>query len=225
MYSFLILSNLVTPKENLNIFSSATSSSDSCLFLSDTVSKPYSMASLTTVLCTFPLILADIFLTQNSRHLSPPIPTCLHSLSAKQNNKVHRECAAQLADVFTDIFNISLSSAVVPTCLKTTTIVPVPKKSTFSCLNDYRPVALTPIVMKCFERLVMRHIKTQLPSSLDPLQFAYRPNGSTDDAITTTLHLSLTHLDASSHQFWDNLRFLSYLISSGDYSGAYPDLL
>ncbi|KAK3519938.1 hypothetical protein QTP70_008201 [Hemibagrus guttatus] len=105
--------------------------------------------------------------------------------------RVHRECAAQLADVFTDIFNISLSSAVVPTCLKTTTIVPVPKKSTFSCLNDYRPVALTPTVMKCF----MRHIKTQLPSSLDPLQFAYRPNGSTDDAITTTLHLSLTHLD------------------------------
>ncbi|KAK3518456.1 hypothetical protein QTP70_000643 [Hemibagrus guttatus] len=49
--------------------------------------------------------------------------------------------------------------------------------------------------MKCFERLVMRHIKTQLPPSLDPLQFAYRPNCSTDDAITTTLHLSLTHLD------------------------------
>ncbi|KAK3505801.1 hypothetical protein QTP70_003998 [Hemibagrus guttatus] len=47
--------------ENLNIFSSATSSSDSCLFLSDTVSKPYSMAGLTTVLYTFPLILADIF--------------------------------------------------------------------------------------------------------------------------------------------------------------------
>ncbi|KAK3507024.1 hypothetical protein QTP70_000554 [Hemibagrus guttatus] len=44
MYLFLIPSNLVTPKENLNIFSSATSSSDSCLFLSDTVSKPYSMA-------------------------------------------------------------------------------------------------------------------------------------------------------------------------------------
>ncbi|KAK3531996.1 hypothetical protein QTP86_002517, partial [Hemibagrus guttatus] len=42
--------------KNLNIFSS-----DSCLFLSDTVSKPYSMAGLTTVLYTFPLILADIF--------------------------------------------------------------------------------------------------------------------------------------------------------------------
>ncbi|KAK3551037.1 hypothetical protein QTP70_011510 [Hemibagrus guttatus] len=48
-------------EKNLNIFSSATSSSDSCLFLSDTVSKPYSMAGLTTVLHTFFLILADIF--------------------------------------------------------------------------------------------------------------------------------------------------------------------
>ncbi|KAK3549707.1 hypothetical protein QTP86_007161 [Hemibagrus guttatus] len=109
--------------------------------------------------------------------------------------RVLRECAEQLADVLTDLFNISLSSAVVPMCLKTTTIVPVPKKSTVSCLNYYRPVALTPIVMKCFKRLLMRHIKTQLPPSLDPLQFAYRPNPSTDDAISTTFHLSLTHLE------------------------------
>ncbi|KAK3564292.1 hypothetical protein QTP86_012012 [Hemibagrus guttatus] len=110
-------------------------------------------------------------------------------------DRVLRECAEQLADVFTDIFNISLSSAVVPMCLKTTTIIPVPKKSTVSCLSDYHLVVLTPIVMKCFERFVMRHIKTQLPPSLDPLQLAYRPNRSTEDAITPTLHLSLTHLD------------------------------
>ncbi|XP_076849711.1 uncharacterized protein LOC143497938 [Brachyhypopomus gauderio] len=109
--------------------------------------------------------------------------------------RVLRECAEQLTDVLTDIFNISLSSSTVPTCLKTTTIVPVPQKSTVSCLNDYHPVALTPIIMKCFERLVIRNIKTQLPPSLDPLQFAYRPNRSKDDAITTTLHLSLTHLE------------------------------
>ncbi|KAI4885370.1 hypothetical protein NFI96_008195 [Prochilodus magdalenae] len=109
--------------------------------------------------------------------------------------RVLRECADQLTDVFTDIFNISLSSATVPTCLKATTIIPVPKKSSVSCLNDYRPIALTPIIMKCFERLVLRHIKTLLPPSLDPLQFAYRPNHSTDDAISTTLHLALTHLD------------------------------
>ncbi|KAK1803181.1 hypothetical protein P4O66_021705, partial [Electrophorus voltai] len=109
--------------------------------------------------------------------------------------RVLRECADQLADVLTDIFKISLSCAVVPTCFKTTTIVPMSKKPTVLCLNDYRPIALTSIIMKCFKRLVMRHIKTQLPPSLDPLQFAYCSNRSTDDAISTTLHLALTHLD------------------------------
>ncbi|KAK1801367.1 hypothetical protein P4O66_023040, partial [Electrophorus voltai] len=109
--------------------------------------------------------------------------------------RVLRECADQRADVLTDIFNISLNCTVVPTCFKTTTIVTVPKKPTVSCLNNYRSIALTSIIMKCFKRLVMRHIKTQLPPSLDPLQFAYHPNCSTDDAISTTLHLALTHLD------------------------------
>ncbi len=49
--------------------------------------------------------------------------------------------------------------------------------------------------MKCFERLVMHNIKTSLPNTLDPLQFAYRPNRSTDDAISSTLLLALTHLE------------------------------
>ncbi|KAK3506644.1 hypothetical protein QTP70_011569 [Hemibagrus guttatus] len=101
--------------------------------------------------------------------------------------RVLRESAEQLAYVFTDIVNISLSSAVIPTCLKTTTIIPMPKKSPVSCLYDYRPVVLTPIIMKCFERLIMMQIKDLLPSSLDPMQFAYRPNRSTDDAISTSL--------------------------------------
>ncbi len=42
-------------------------------------------------------------------------------------------------------------------------------------------------MMKCFERLVMQKIKNSLPNTLDPLQFAYRPNRSTDDAISSTL--------------------------------------
>ncbi|KAK3524813.1 hypothetical protein QTP86_007602 [Hemibagrus guttatus] len=84
---------------------------------------------------------------------------------------------------------------IVSTCLKSTNVIPVPKKSPVSCLNDYRPVALRPIIMKCFETLVMRHFKDLLPPSLDPMQFAYHPNRSTDDAISTTLHLSLTHLE------------------------------
>ncbi len=82
--------------------------------------------------------------------------------------RVLRDCAVELTDVFTDIFNISLSQAVVPTCFKATTIIPVPKKSSPSCFNDYRPVALTPILMKCFERLVMQHINLSSPPPWTP---------------------------------------------------------
>uniref|UniRef100_A0A8L0DJB6 Reverse transcriptase domain-containing protein n=1 Tax=Oncorhynchus mykiss TaxID=8022 RepID=A0A8L0DJB6_ONCMY len=105
-----------------------------------------------------------------------------------------RACADQLAGVFTDIFHQSLSQSVVPTCFKRATIVPVPKKAKVTELNDYRPVALTSVIMKCFERLVKDHITSTLPDTLDSLQFAYRPNRSTDDAISTTLHTALTHL-------------------------------
>ncbi|KAK2883355.1 hypothetical protein Q8A73_022288 [Channa argus] len=102
--------------------------------------------------------------------------------------RVLRDCAAELTNVFTGIFNISLRQAVVPTCFKATIIIPVQKKPSPSCFNDYRPVALTPIIMKCFERLVMHHIKSALPPSLDPSQFAYRSNSSTDDAVATAVH-------------------------------------
>ncbi len=50
--------------------------------------------------------------------------------------RVLRACAFQLAGVFTDIFNLSLSLSVVPSCFKKSTIVPIPKKNKITCLND-----------------------------------------------------------------------------------------
>ena len=49
--------------------------------------------------------------------------------------------------------------------------------------------------MKCFERLAMAHINTIIPETLDPLQFAYRSNRSTDEAISIALHTALAHQD------------------------------
>ncbi len=96
------------------------------------------------------------------------------------------------ARVFIDIFNLSLSLSVFPSCFKKSTIVPIPKENKITCLNDWRPVALTPIFSKCFEKLIRDHICSVLPASLDPLQFAYR---STDDTIAFTLHTALSHLE------------------------------
>ncbi len=123
--------------------------------------------------------------------------------------RVLRSCADQLAGLFTSIFNESLATSVVPTSFKKSIIIPVPKNNKPSCLNDYRPVALTSIVMKVFERLVKSHICSSIPVTLDPLQFAYRPNRSTDDAISHILHSSLTHIDSSNGNF-ARLLFIDY---------------
>ncbi len=128
--------------------------------------------------------------------------------------RVLRSCADQLAGLFTSIFNESLATSVIPTSFKKSVIIPVPKNKKPSCLNDYHPVALTSIVMKVFERLVKSHICSSIPVTLDPLQFAYRPNRSTDDAISHVLHSSLTHIDSN------NVRLLFI-----DYSSAFNTIV
>ncbi len=97
----------------------------------------------------------------------------------------------------------------VPTSFKKSIIIPMPKNSKPSCLNDYRPVALTSIVMKVFERLLKNHICSSIPATLDPLQFAYRLNRSTDDAISQVLHSSLTQIDRNNGNY-TRLLFIEY---------------
>ncbi len=85
----------------------------------------------------------------------------------------------------------------------------MPKNSKPSCLNDYRPVNLTSTVMKVFERLLKKHICSSIPATLDPFQFAYCPNRSTDDAISQVLHSSLTHIDSKTGNYV-RLLFIDY---------------
>ncbi len=77
--------------------------------------------------------------------------------------RVLRSCADQLAVFFTSIFKESLATSVVPTPFKKSVIIPVPKNSKPSCLNDYCPVALTSTVMKVFKRLLKKHICSSIP--------------------------------------------------------------
>ncbi len=63
-----------------------------------------------------------------------------------------KTCADQLAPIFTQIFNRSLELCEVPSCFKHSTTIPVPKKPKITGINYYRPVALTSVVMKSFEK-------------------------------------------------------------------------
>lgn len=92
---------------------------------------------------------------------------------------VLRVYAEQLAGVLADIFNLFLKLETVPQCLKSVTIVAAPKKTNISKMNDYRTITLTPTVLKSIERLLLSHIKANVPAtSWDTHQFAYRANRS-----------------------------------------------
>ena len=130
----------------------------------------------------------SLFRSQNPRKASGPDNVSPATL---------RSGTDQLAPVFTTLFNKSLEQCHIPRCFKTSTIMPVPKKPSIASLNDYRPVALTSVVMKVFERLVLRSLKAATDHQLDPHQFAYRANRSIDDAVVLALHHILQHLESS----------------------------
>ncbi len=73
------------------------------------------------------------------------------------------------------------------------------------------------ICCKCVNPQAIRDVDEFVSSSdhlltnatLDTLQFAYRPNRSTDDAISQVLHSSLTHIDSKNGNYV-RLLFIDY---------------
>lgn len=81
-----------------------------------------------------------------------------------------------------------MSESQEPICFKASVTIPVPTKDRTTCQNDYRPITLTFIVMKFYERLTLSYVKSVTEPLLDPLQFAYRSHHSADDAVNFSLH-------------------------------------
>ena len=108
-------------------------------------------------------------------------------------SNVLKQCADELAEPLCDIYNRCLKSGYIPTSWKHSEIIPVPKKCKPSILNDYRPIALTPIVMKCLEHLIKGRLVKKL--KLDEYQFAYRQKRSTKDACLALDNAIRKHLD------------------------------
>lgn len=69
-------------------------------------------------------------------------------------------------------------------------------------------ITLTSVVMKCFVTLVMAHIKDAIPDTLDPLQFAYSRNRSTDDVINAAIHTALSHQEHKDN--YGRMLFIDY---------------
>ncbi len=93
---------------------------------------------------------------------------------------------------------------------------PLKNLSSSLCLRTVNPLAWITIAQLPshqqswrFLRDFKKHICSSIPVTLDPLQFAYRPNRSTDDAISQVLHSSLTHIDSKNGNYV-RLLFIDY---------------
>ena len=83
------------------------------------------------------------------------------------------------------IFNLSLSSGIVPGKLKIGKVVPVFKKGDPHSFNNYRPITLLPSFSKILEKLVYNRVLSHLNKHhlLFESQYGFRNNHSCDLAL------------------------------------------
>jgi len=122
-------------------------------------------------------------------------------------------CADPLSSVLCKIYQQSLDNSCIPSIWKTSEIIPVPKRNPPACNNDYRPVALTPIMMKCFEKVMKNVLCAQVSAHVDDLQFAYRKNRCVEDATLSLTDYVLQHLDkpnSRDHKHYAKILFVDF---------------
>ena len=84
-----------------------------------------------------------------------------------------------------EIFNLSLSTGIVPDKLKIAKVIPVFKSGTKESLTNYRPISLLPVFSKILERAVynrLLHFLTKC-NIITGCQYGFRPGHSTSHAI------------------------------------------
>ena len=102
-----------------------------------------------------------------------------------------REVADVLAPRLSVVFRKLLRLGSFPECWKSANVTPIPKGSPSASVSDYRPISITPVLSKIFEKLVAVRLSRFLEriGVLPPSQFAYRKGLGTRDALLCISHV------------------------------------
>jgi len=134
----------------------------------------------------------DIFLILKSLNPSKAMgPDGIHG-------KVLKTCARSLAHPLSVLFNLSFSTGCIPPDWKLASVVPVFKKGDKTSVENYRPISLTSLVMKVFERSIKSALYGKCAHLLDDRQHGFLNNRScTTQMIPFTNDLALALNDKS----------------------------
>ena len=109
---------------------------------------------------------------------------------------IWRDYAYQLAPTITKVFNSSLKKQLAPCLWKLANITPIPKETPFETCNQLRPISLTNVIMRVFEKVVVKQeLSPVLKSAIGPDQFAYKDGCNTTLALLTCQQHRLKWLD------------------------------
>jgi hypothetical protein len=103
---------------------------------------------------------------------------------------IFKECAVELAPIFTNLFNSCLSTSIIPDEWKVAHLTPCYKgKGNKSDVNNYRPISVLSPLSKIFESLIAKRISHYFESNnlLYKAQFGFRKGLSCELALNSFL--------------------------------------
>ena len=109
------------------------------------------------------------------------------------SGKLIKTCHLQLCSVFHVLFQLCVELGGIPLQWKTAEIVPIPKKPNPVLRKDYRPIALTSLLMKSFERIVQKYMLPQFEHLLTRCNLLIKLT-SVENATLSMLNFILEHL-------------------------------
>ena len=111
------------------------------------------------------------------------------------HGKVLKNCRESLAYPLSLLFTISYNIGQIPSEWKTANVVPVHKKGTKASVENYRPISLTCLIMKVFERIISDELLAKCQDKLNGGQHGVLPQRSCttqmlnfNDSLTISLN-------------------------------------
>ena len=89
------------------------------------------------------------------------------------HGKILKNCATSLAYPLSTLFTLSYNSGFLPKDWKIANVVPVHKKGSKDDIENYRPISLTSLVMKIFERILKDELLLRVEHMLDARQHGF----------------------------------------------------
>ena len=110
------------------------------------------------------------------------------------HGKIFKNCAKSLCGPLSDLFNLSFNTGMILDEWKLSNVVPIYKKGKKDDVSNYRPISLTSLVMKTFEKCIRDEIMSIVTCKINTVQHGFLPHKSCNTQMiefTDDLHINL----------------------------------